>query len=456
MPKTPPKTKPPARRKSTTSAIISDWNRINIETLRQSLRAYHGVPLRDWPDELQRWSHAAPFLISAHPAQVPPPGAWRQWLFMGGRGAGKTRAGAEWIRWATQSGPYRRIALVGPTLHDVREVMIGGASGLMSLGWQGEQPSYEPSRRRLNFPGGAVAYAFSAEDPDSLRGPQFDLAWCDEAAAWPEGLRVWNTLQMALRSGPDPRALVTTTPRAVELIRMLIKSPGTVLTRAATEANAANLAPGFVDLMRDAYGSSALARQEIGGELLEDPEQALFRRADIDAARLAAAPPLLDDCIVAIDPPASSGHSASACGIVAAGRRGRDLFVLGDASAPGLQPLDWARRAIDLARQVGAQRLVAECNQGGEMVRQILRSAGADLPVHLVRAHLGKAERARPVALLYAQRRVAHIGMLAPLEDEMCRFGADGFSASPDRTDALVWAITVLMAASEGPRITLL
>lgn len=209
--------------------------------------------------------------------QLPPPGDWRIWLFLGGRGAGKTRAGAEWVRAQVAAGA-RRIALVGPAFQDVREVMLGGPSGLLALGPEPERPSYEVSRRRVVWPGGAVGYAFSAEDPDGLRGPQFDAAWADEFAAWARPQDTLDMLRLGLRLGADPRLVITTTPRAIAAVKSLIDAPGVVVTRLATVGNRHNLAPGFVEAMEAQYAGSHLARQELDGVLVEDPEGALWTR----------------------------------------------------------------------------------------------------------------------------------------------------------------------------------
>ena len=396
------------------------------------------------------------FLFTARLSQCPPPGGWRTWMFLGGRGAGKTRAGAEWVRWSALHAGCRRIALVGPALHDVREVMIGGQSGLANLRGRETRPKYEVSRRRLEFANGAEAFAYSAEDPDSLRGPQFDAAWCDEAAIWPDGLRVWDTLQMGLRIGTFPRAVVTTTPRFVPLIRHLAADPMTAITHAATLDNADNLSPGFVDYIHEAYAGTHLAAQELGGQLIEDQPGAYFRRSDIDAARVSAPPERFDDRVVAIDPPVALGPRANHCGLIAAARTGKQFFVLADASEQGLRPFDWAARAVALANETGARRILAEANQGGEMVRETLLSAGATLPVSLVHASLSKRERIAPVASKYQQGKVSHVGLFARLEDQMCVFGADDFRGSPDRVDALVWALHNLMQNEEGPRIRVL
>ncbi len=401
-----------------------------------------------------------PFLLSMHPGQVPPDSEahpnWRNWLFMGGRGAGKTRAGAEWVRAQCLLEGRRRVALVAPSLQVLREVMVAGPSGLLSLHYGPEDaPRWEASRRRLVFPNGAQAYGFSAEDPDSLRGPQFDAAWCDEIAAWRDGEAVWDTLQMGLRLGEDPRCAATTTPRPVALVTRLVADPSTVVTHAATAANRANLAPGFMARMEDMYGGTHLGRQELGGELIEDLPGALWSRADLEAARVA-----MDDgaqyerVLVAVDPPASAHVRSDACGIVAAGCRGGVATLLADASVQGLSPDGWAAAAVACAEVTGASEIIAEANQGGEMVRQMLQMAGCPTAIRLVHARVGKDGRAQPVKALYAQGRVRHAGVFAALEDEMCSFGADGATGSPDRVDAMVWAVwALLLDGREPPRV---
>lgn len=402
-----------------------------------------------------------PFLRQAGPAQRPPQGDWSTWLFMGGRGSGKTRAGAEWLRFALLYGGCRRAALVGPTLTDVREVMIEGPSGLRALacGAGAPAPEYEASRRRLVFENGAEAFAFSSEDHDSLRGPQFDVAWCDEIAAWTYPDATWDMLQFALRLGETPRALATTTPRPTGLVRRLVDAPGSIVTRARTGDNAHNLAPGFLSAVERAYGGTRLGRQELDGELLEDDEGCLWTHRMIEAARQDGFPGRFEEVVVAIDPPAGASPTSDACGIIAAGRASElgvpaRCFILADSSAQGLAPLDWGARAVSLAAQLGARCIVAEANQGGEMVRHTLETAGCRLPVRLVRASLGKRERALPVAALYGRGRVVHAGGLDALEDEMCTFGTQGQGRSPDRVDALVWAVWSLMLEGPGaPRV---
>lgn len=393
--------------------------------------------------------------------QMPPPGRWRVWAFVGGRGAGKTRAGAEWVHGIVHGrdgfGPKAgRIALVGETIDQVREVMVEGVSGLRGCGFPAERPRFEPSRRRLIWPNGAVAHGFSSEDPEALRGPQFDAAWADEAGKWVQAEATWDMLSFSLRLGEHPRVMVTTTPRATPLMRRLLADPDTVVTRSATSANAANLAPGVVRALVARYGGTRLGRQELDGELIEDRDDALWSRDMLEAGRVGEAPELRR-IVVAVDPAASSRKTSDACGIVAVGLdvSGRAV-VIADATVRAAKPQDWARVAVRLFHQLAADAIVAETNQGGEMVTAVIRTVDATVPVKAVRARRSKWLRAEPVAALYQQGRVVHAGRFGELEDEMCDFGANGLSKgrSPDRVDALVWAITELMPDwSAEPRI---
>ncbi len=378
---------------------------------------------------------------------------WRVWLILGGRGAGKTRAGAEWVRAKVfgrtegDAQPAQRIALVGETYGDVRRVMIEGISGLLAVHTGSERPHYEPSKGQVTWPTGAVAQVFSAEDPDSLRGPQFDAAWCDEVAKWRHPQRTWDMLQFALRLGQRPQLVATTTPRATAFLKRLIADAATVVTRAATTDNADNLAPTFVEEMTRRYAGTLLGRQELMGELIEDTSGALWKRAWIDESRVKQAPEL-EALVVAVDPPVTATAASDACGIIVAGRGvdGR-AYVLADRTLQGRAPQVWARAVVSAYGEYLADRVVAEVNQGGDLVATVLRQIDANLAVRQVRATRGKWLRAEPVAALYAEGRVAHVGMFAALEDQMCAFGADGLAKgrSPDRLDALVWALTDLM-----------
>jgi phage terminase large subunit-like protein len=395
--------------------------------------------------------------------QLPPSSApgdedWRVWLILGGRGAGKTRAGAEWVtakalgRSRDDAPAVQRIALVGETLGDVRRVMIEGVSGILSVGMTCERPQYEPSRGQITFASGAIAQVFSAEDPDGLRGPQFDAAWCDEVAKWRHPEKTWDMLQFALRLGEAPQMVATTTPRATPFLKKLIADTGTVVTRAATADNAGNLAPSFVQEMTRRYAGTALGRQELLGELIDNTAGALWRRDWIDEYRIAAAPEL-GEIVVAVDPPVTATADSDACGIVVAGR-GADgrAYVIADRTLQGREPQVWARAVIGAYKEYLADRVVAEVNQGGDLVTTVLRQIDENVAVRQVRATRGKWLRAEPVAALYAEGRVAHVGAFDALEDQMCVFGVDGLSKgrSPDRLDALVWALTDLMV--DGPQ----
>lgn len=389
------------------------------------------------------------------PAQLAPTGAWRTWLFLGGRGAGKTRAGAEWVAGLVRTRSAGRLALIAPTFHDVREVMIEGASGLRAL--SGARPYYEASRRRLIWPNGAQAHCYSAEDPESLRGPQFDAAWADELCYWSYPDETLATLEHGLRQG-QPRLLATTTPRPIRALKRLLAAPDTVVTRSKTLDNKENLAKDFIAALEARWTGSAHERRELEGELIEDVEGALWKRDDLEALRVRAHP-RLDRIVVAVDPPASTGPDADACGIVAAGvyyeGGQRRAVVLADATVQGAPPNVWAQRACELARTLGAHALVAEANNGGDMVRAVLHAAAPEIHVRLVRASQGKRLRAEPIATYYAQGRVTHAAAFPALEDEMCAFGVEGFAGSPDRLDALVWALTDLFAGGE-PRARML
>ena len=413
-----------------------------------------------------RWNEAieTDFAVFAHDHQIAPRLAnsgqeWNIWLVLGGRGAGKTRAGAEWVRTTALGDPKACIALIGETEHEAREVMVEGVSGLLAVHRQSERPQWVPSRRRLEWPTGAVAQIFSAEEPESLRGPQFSAAWCDELAKWRHAEATFDMLQFGLRLGARPRQVITTTPRPIQLLKRLLADPRTALTRAGTIANACNLAPTFIETVLSRYSGTRLGRQEIDGEIIEQREDALWSRAQLERCRIDVAPPL-SRIVVAIDPPGSAQKGADACGLVAAGRDDDgNVYVLADESATRLSPQAWAMKAIALWRRLRADALVAEVNFGGDMVRAVIAAADRNVPLVTVRATRGKYVRAEPVAQLYEQGRVTHVGAFPALEDEMCDFGFDGLSSgrSPDRLDALVWAITALtFGARAEPRVRLL
>ncbi|QLF71363.1 DNA-packaging protein [Peteryoungia desertarenae] len=394
--------------------------------------------------------------LLARPEQLAPEGDWTSWLILGGRGSGKTRAGAEWLQAQVMAAGKRtdlRIALVAETLGDAREVMIDGVSGLTRIARR-MRPEVEISRRRIVWPNGAIAQIFSSEDPESLRGPQFHLAWCDELAKWKHADETYDMLQFALRLGENPRQVVTTTPRPIPLLKRLMADETTRLTRMATKRNAAHLAPGFLSALTGRYGGTRLGRQELDGELIEDRPDALWKRARLDEIVVKLSEPLRR-IVVAVDPPA--GGTSACCGIVVAGlKENGQAVVLADCSVEGAGPAGWARAVVAAFRRFEADRVVAEVNQGGDMVRAVLEGIEAKLPLTTVRATRGKFLRAEPVAALYEQGRVTHAGRFAALEDQMCDFGPDGLSSgrSPDRLDALVWALTALMLEGAGePRI---
>lgn len=394
----------------------------------------------------------------ALPHQRPPEGDWATWIVLGGRGAGKTRAGAEWVRSLVEGpdrkspGTHRRIALVGETVDQVREVMVRGVSGLIACSPPGWMPKWEGSRNALIWPNGAEAMAFSASNPESLRGPQFDAAWADELAKWPKDRETWDMLQFGVRLGSDPKVMVTTTPRRRRLLVDLLAAETTVMTSAPTTANAANLAPAFLKKVLADYKGTKLGRQELNGELLTEVDGALWSFDSLDAARVPAAPEL-DRIVVAVDPPAGGQKTSDACGIIVAGVENHAdptkavAYVLDDCSVQGLSPDGWARKVIETAAEHQADRVVAEVNQGGDMVREILISRAPGLPYRAVHATRGKIVRAEPVAALYEQGRVRHVFGLDELERQMAEMTTAGYlgSGSPDRVDALVWALTELM-----------
>lgn len=390
--------------------------------------------------------------------QWPPYGAWTTWLVLGGRGAGKTRTGAEWVRGMALGeapftvAPIGRIALIGETQADARDVMVEGESGLLALHRRSERPVWHKSLRRLTWPNGAVAQIFSAEDPEALRGPQFGAAWLDELAKWKKAEETWDMLQFGLRLGDAPRQVVTTTPRATSLLKRLLADPLTSISRAKTQANAYNLAPSFLDRIVGRYKGTRLGRQELDGELIEDRDDALWSRTQIESLRCSSrAIPALNRIVVAVDPPASSSRSADRCGIVIAGiAENGSVYILEDATLAAATPARWAQKAVSVFHKHQADAIIVEVNQGGEMVEAVLRTADASVPIRPVRATRGKFLRAEPVAHLYERGRVFHAGHFESLEDEMCDFGPGpkGFAlshgGSPDRLDALVWAVTAL------------
>lgn len=416
-----------------------NWAKRNL-TLRQITRA---------KDE---------WFLKGRAEQLPPRGLWQGWMVIGGRGSGKTRTGAEWVSALVRGlplfagRPVGQIALVGETLADVRDVMVEGPSGILAVAPKGSRPRFEVSRRRLIWPNGATAMMFSSEDPDSLRGPQFEAAWCDELSKWTHDEACFDMLQFGLRLGDWPRQLVTTTPKPTALIRRLLDDPGFVVTRMRTRDNAENLAAGFLAIVEARYGGTRLGRQELDGDLIADREGALWSRALLDACAASVVPELVR-VVIAVDPPVTAHRRSDACGIVAAGLDAAGCaWVLEDASFGPAPPARWAARVAGLYDRLAADCIVVEANQGGDLVADVLRSIDRALPVKTVRARRGKLARAEPVAALYEQGRVRHAVRAPLLEDEMCDFTPAGLTGgrSPDRLDALVWALTELMVVRQA------
>jgi phage terminase large subunit-like protein len=380
-------------------------------------------------------------------SQTAPEGDWVTWLLMGGRGSGKTRAGAEWVRAQAAEG-VGPIALVSETITEALAVMVEGQSGIMAVTPPDERPRI--SGATLHWPGGVTGMLLGASDPERFRGPQFAAAWCDEIGKWPNAEAAWDMLQFGLRLGDRPRQVATTTPRPTKLLKRLLADPATVVTRMTTAENRQHLAGSFLTAVVARYRGTVLGRQELDGELIEDLPGALwtrdmFRRDDGSGR---------GRIVVAVDPPATSGAGADGCGIIVAARTDVGAVVLEDLTLQHAAPLAWATRAVRAYKDHDADCIVAEVNQGGEMVKAVIAQVDADVPVRTVHATRGKWVRAEPVAALYAQGRVTHAAGLTALEDEMCAFGVDGRADghSPDRLDAAVWAITELMLR-DGPRV---
>jgi len=411
------------------------------------------------------------FELWAHRNQLPPNGdGWRTWLMMAGRGFGKTRAGAEWICGVANARPGVRIALVGATIGDARSIMVEGVSGILAVARNyGQELSWEPSLGRLRWPNGSEAMLFSGDNPDGLRGPEHDFAWGDEMAKWRLPEEAWMNLQMGLRRGARPRALITTTPRPIPLLKRIDEAESTVTTRGRTEDNI-NLDEKFIEAMRATYGGTRIAAQELDGMLLEDVEGALWTREVIERARVlrdgpstGSVPPQdergsFDRIVVGVDPPAGAGETADACGIVVAGSRGEKLYVLEDATVRGLSPEGWASRVAAAAARWNTAQVVAEANNGGAMVESVLKAADFDLRVRLVHASRGKCARAEPIALKFEAGKAFFAGNFPELEAELGGMtaggGYEGAGRSPDRADAMVWALTVLSETRSGvPRV---
>jgi len=445
------------------SNSVMKWSANYLASLRPEQRTSFLSGLT--PKELKSLRYDWSFW--ARPEQRAPEGAWNTWLIVAGRGAGKTRSGAEWIRCCVSGptplsgGTYSRVALVAETAADARDVMVEGSSGLLAVHPRPFRPKFEPSKRRLTWPNGAVATLYNATEPDQLRGPQHDAAWCDELAKWRYARATWDMLQFGLRLGDNPRQAITTTPRPIPLIRDLIarEGQGVAITRGTTYDNRANLAKNFFETIVKHYEGTRLGRQELNAELVDDIAGALWTRAILDQSRIAGRNPLppMQRIVVGIDPAAKAsaeGDRTSETGIVVAGlgEDGRG-YVLDDLSCR-LSPRGWAAKAVAAFDRYRADALVVEINQGGAMVETVLRAERAGLPLRQVRASRGKTTRAEPIAALYEQGRVSHAGAFPALEDQMVLFtpfGIEGGGAA-DRVDALVWAMADLFPRMVKPQ----
>ncbi|MEH6660770.1 MAG: terminase family protein [Parasphingorhabdus sp.] len=463
--------------------LFSEW------TARERNGFFSQLSRQEQEDFLYRWD------LWARPEQRPPAEDWSIWLIMAGRGFGKTRAGAEWVRQIAEGDGSARFALVGANYAETRTVMVEGESGLLSIAPPDQRPAWEPSLKRLTWENGAQAHLYSAAEPEGLRGPQHSHSWCDEIAKWMNNAgqaeAAWNNLKMGLRLGFRPQLVATTTPRPVPLVRALARGEA-VITRGRTQDNDLHLPVAYLTAMTADYGGTRLGRQELDGELIEDVEGALWTRAMIEGCRVSeirhaelvsafrasglANPDshkgasrrsgsriksgMTDDMtrvVIGVDPPAS--QNGDACGIIVAalGQDGK-AYVLADCSVEKASPETWARKVADAADRFDADRVIAEANQGGAMVKSVLQAAKISLPVKPVHASRGKAARAEPVAALYENGRVHHVGAFPQLEDEMCGLliggGYEGPGRSPDRADALVWALTELMLGkARVPRV---
>lgn len=425
-------------------AVRDFTRRVSPETLPTALVD----PKYDWPRH-------------ARPSQLPPPGDWSIWLIMAGRGWGKTRTAAEYIRTEVMAGRMRSIALVSDTVGDVRQVMVENKrSGLLAIHPPHERPVYEPSKRKLTWPNGAEAYTYSAEDPEQLRGPEHDGFWADEPGKWRPGAGdgTWDNLMLGFRleagSGARGTGVATTTPRRTRLMRSILAEPGVMVTGGSTYENRDNLAAAFFERIRRRFEGTNLGRQELEGVLLEEVEGALWTLALIEKHRLPVATSLPDlvRVVIGVDPNASSAEGAAECGIVAAGKDSAGHgYVLADESVAG-RPDRWANRVIDTYLTWQADKIIAEANNGGEMVEEVIRvhaqSRGLYVPVEIVRASRGKMTRAEPVASLYATAPVHHVGLFGDLEDQLTTWTPEE-GDSPDRLDALVWALTELMLGND-------
>jgi phage terminase large subunit-like protein len=386
----------------------------------------------------------------ARPAQRLPPGNWRSWLLLGGRGSGKTRSASGAVRTWVKQNPGAIINIIAPTADSMRDVCIEGPAGILATCSDEERPTYEPSKRQLNWPNGCRSLLFSSQEPERLRGPQCHKLYCDELMAWADPELCWSMAMFGLRLGRSPQAVVCTTPKPSKFLKQLMTASTTIVTRMTSYENAPNLAPQFFSEIVGRYEGTRLGRQELNAELLEDNPSALWALTGIDSDRLEKAPELAR-VVVAVDPSGTSGEASDECGVVVAGRDGRrpqHYYVLADLSLRA-SPDAWARRAVVAYHAHAADRVVAEGNFGGDMVESVVHNIDPNVAFKKVTASRGKMIRAEPVAALYEQHRVHHIGVFSTLEDQMCDY-VPGSSESPDRMDALVWAVSELSEGAGG------
>jgi phage terminase large subunit-like protein len=386
-----------------------------------------------------RWS------LIARPSQLLPPGDWTYWAIVSGRGFGKTRTGCETIRIWKENNPI--MLLAGATAGDLRDIMIEGESGIMACSPPWDRPIYSSSKSRLTWKNGAMAFLRSADEPDRFRGLQFYKTWVDELAAWryPEA---WDQIQMGLRLGLNPQALITTTPRPIKILKDILSDPNTVITRGSSYENKANLSKAFFDSIIKKYEGTRLGRQEIDAEMLEDIEGALWTRALIDPYRVSECPELIK-CVIPIDPAVTSKDTSDESGIIPVGMAANGhIYVLDDYSGI-YPPKNLMTKAVTAYEKYRADKVIAEVNNGGELIKELLKQIGGDIPYGEVWASRGKVTRAEPVVMLYEQGRVHHVGSLPKLEDEMCSWDVAAGMKSPNRIDSLVWGVTYLTSGTE-------
>lgn len=403
------------------------------------------------PDKVAELQHTWEFW--ARPEQLEPAGKWNTWVALAGRGWGKTRAGAEWVRHRIKKGDGI-VHCVAPTKGDVRRVMVEGDSGLLKVCWKGDKsirgahlgfPTWSPTNNTLTWENGAKAVFFSAEDPERLRGPQAHAAWCDELCAWRNAQETWDMMQFGLRLGRHPRVFVTTTPKTTKLLRTVLNDDTTLVSKGSTYDNADNLAGTFLDAIRKTYEGTRLGRQELYAEVLDEASGALWNRGLLATCEIEKDEvPQLSRIVVSVDPAVTANKESDMTGIVVAGVDvNGTVYVLAD-HTDRYTPQEWASKVVQLYNEYMADRVVAERNQGGDMVRHTLHTEDETLPIRLVHASRGKMARAEPVSALYEQGRVKHVRGLNDLEDQMVQWEPLGSIGSPDRLDALVWAITDL------------